>query len=105
MIEQVDSLKSAFDGAAETGLSVFESSFDDALATPGMAARQLGTEALCQECRDCAVGNVCGGGYYPHRYRAGHGFLHPSVYCADLFRLISHVRDRVQEALAERVGT
>jgi uncharacterized protein len=38
---------------------------------------------------------TCGGGLYPHRYRSGSGFRHPSVYCADLMRLITHVRDRV----------
>jgi uncharacterized protein len=38
---------------------------------------------------------ICGGGLYPHRYRNGEGFRHPSVYCADLMRVISHVRDRV----------
>jgi uncharacterized protein len=39
--------------------------------------------------------SVCGGGLYPHRYRAGAGFRHPSVYCADLTKLIAHVRGRV----------
>ena len=43
---------------------------------------------------------ICGGGLYPHRYRAGSGFRHPSVYCADLLRLITHVRDRVRGDLA-----
>jgi len=32
-------------------------------------------------------------------YRAGSGFRHRSVYCADLLRLITHVRDRVGAAL------
>ena len=105
MIEQVDSLKSAFDGAAATGLSVFDSSFDDALATPGMAARQMGAGALCQACRDCPRVTICGGGYYPHRYRQGQGFLNPSVYCADLLRLIAHIEDRVQTSLTTRVTT
>lgn len=101
-IEQVDSLKSAFEGAAETGLNVFDSSFDEALATPGMAARQIGSDALARECRDCSLGTICGGGYYPHRYRAGSGFLNPSVYCADLFKLISHIKARVHAGLVEK---
>lgn len=105
MIEQVDSLKSAYDGAAGTGLSVFDSSFDDALATPGMIARQLGADALCGTCRRCSLAATCGGGYYPHRYRHGDGFLNPSVYCSDLFRLISHIGGRVEAALAKRAAT
>lgn len=105
MVEQVDSLKSAFDGAAETGLSVFDSSFDDALASAGMAARQLGSQALCQTCLDCDAHSVCGGGYYPHRYRRGTGFLNPSVYCADLYRLIGHIRGRIESSLAKQAST
>ncbi|MFG3096525.1 FxsB family cyclophane-forming radical SAM/SPASM peptide maturase [Streptomyces sp. NPDC048202] len=100
-IEQVDSLKSAYDGAAETGLDVFRHDFDQALAHPGVAARQTGLAGLAGRCRACPLVRVCGGGHYAHRYRAGHGFQNPSVYCADLQRFIRHVATR----LAEEGGT
>jgi len=45
------------------------------------------------------VRDVCGGGYYPHRYRAGEGFLNPSVYCPDLLRLITSIREYVAAEL------
>jgi hypothetical protein len=64
-----------------------------------VAARQIGSRALAPQCRGCAVGQICGGGLYPHRYRAETGFANPSVYCADLYRLISHIRDRVRADL------
>jgi hypothetical protein len=38
---------------------------------------------------------IRGGGLYPHRFLAGEGFRHPSVYCDDLLDLITHVRNRV----------
>jgi uncharacterized protein len=94
-IEQVDTLKSAYHGAAATGLNVFEHDFDEALNRPALAARQLGVDALADECRACPVGRVCGGGYYPHRYRAGSGFRNPSVYCPDLMKLVGHIATRV----------
>ncbi|WP_405984827.1 FxsB family cyclophane-forming radical SAM/SPASM peptide maturase [Streptomyces sp. NBC_00872] len=97
-IEQVDSLKSAYDTAAATGLDIFRHSFDDALSHPGIAARQAGAAALAAGCRVCPLLTVCGGGNYAHRYRAGDGFSHPSVYCADLERLIRHVAARLGEA-------
>ncbi|MEU6708025.1 FxsB family cyclophane-forming radical SAM/SPASM peptide maturase [Streptomyces wuyuanensis] len=97
-IEQVDSLKSAHDGAAATGLDVFRHTFDDALGHPGIAARQAGAAALSAECRACPLLTVCGGGHYAHRYRAGAGFGHPSVYCADLERLIRHAAGRLAAA-------
>jgi uncharacterized protein len=94
-IEQVDSLKSAYEGAAATGLDVFRHDFDRALAHPVVAARQAGPAALADRCRACPLLTVCGGGHYAHRYRAGHGFRNPSVYCADLQHFIQHVAGRL----------
>ncbi|MFI9563070.1 FxsB family cyclophane-forming radical SAM/SPASM peptide maturase [Streptomyces rishiriensis] len=94
-VEQVDSLKSAYDGAARTGLDVFRHAFDQALRHPAVAARQAGAAALADQCRSCPLLRVCGGGHYAHRYRAGHGFRNPSVYCADLQRLIRHIAARL----------
>lgn len=99
-LEQVDSLKAAFDGAPATGLNVFDHSFDAALEHPAVAARQLGLDGLCATCLRCPVRDVCGGGLYPHRYRAGTGFLNPSVYCPDLLRLITHIHLRLAADVA-----
>ncbi|WP_433825489.1 FxsB family cyclophane-forming radical SAM/SPASM peptide maturase [Actinoplanes sp. CA-015351] len=101
-IEQVDSLKSAYPGAGETGLNVAGNSFDEALRHPGVLARQLGVAALCAKCLDCPIHLICGAGHYPHRYRTGSGFLNPSVYCADLTRLITHAQQTVTAYLAGR---
>ncbi|GDY29883.1 FxsB family cyclophane-forming radical SAM/SPASM peptide maturase [Gandjariella thermophila] len=98
-IEQVDSLRSAYPGASGTTLNVVDHSFDTALDHPSIVARQLGAAALSETCRRCAIRDVCGGGHYAHRYRAGSGFRNPTVYCPDLFRLIGHVRARVRADL------
>lgn len=97
--EQVDSLRSAYDGAAATGFTVFDHSLDDVLTHPAVVARQIGLLALADTCRSCDIRDVCGGGYYPHRYEEGTGFLHPSVYCPDLDRLIRHVAQRLHSDL------
>jgi uncharacterized protein len=97
-IEQVDSLKTAYDGAPATGRNVSEHSFDEVLDHPGVVARQLGRAALAGKCLVCPVVNVCAGGNYAHRYRPGEGFRNPSVHCADLRRLILHIADRVRRA-------
>ncbi|MEV5710604.1 FxsB family cyclophane-forming radical SAM/SPASM peptide maturase [Actinoallomurus sp. NPDC052274] len=101
-MEQISALKSAFPGAPATGLHVERDSFDAALLLPSVAARQIGLDALAPACRSCAVRRVCGAGLYAHRYRAGAGFANPSVYCPDLFRLIAHIRGRVQAGLTAR---
>ncbi|WUH91055.1 FxsB family radical SAM/SPASM domain protein [Streptomyces sp. NBC_00433] len=97
-IEQVDSLKSAYEGAAATGMDVFRHSFDEVLAHPGVAARQAGLAGLGAECAACALVTVCGGGHYAHRYLAGVGFRNRSVYCADLAHLIRHIGSRLAAA-------
>jgi len=89
--EQVDSLKVAFDGAAATGLDLFNHTLDDVAAHPGIVARQQGLAGLCDTCQACPVVKVCGGGLYPHRFRTGTGFQNPSVFCEDLKKLIGHV--------------
>ncbi len=99
-VEQVDSLKSAFEGAAHTPLHTFTHPFEDALYLPSVAARQIGARALSPTCADCPLAKVCGGGLYPHRYRSGHGFLNPSVYCADLYHLITHIHRTVAADVA-----
>lgn len=106
-LEQTDALKSAYQGAAATGLHLAHDSIDDLLGHPSIRARQSGLAALCEQCRQCSVRRVCGGGYYPHRYRPGSGFRNPSVYCPDMFALIHRIRDRLDadlRRLAEAAG-
>ncbi len=76
-IEQADSLKVAYDGAPGTGLDVW---------------------------RHKRQARVCGGGLYAHRW-AGDGFGYPSVYCADLDRLIRHIAERLRAGVAGLAGT
>jgi uncharacterized protein len=94
-LEQVDTLRSAFAGAAGTGLSVHAHDLDTAARHPAIVARQRGRDGLSETCRACALHPVCGGGLYAHRYREGAGFMNPSVYCPDLAFLIRHIHRRV----------
>ncbi|MET8149322.1 FxsB family cyclophane-forming radical SAM/SPASM peptide maturase [Actinoplanes sp. NPDC049668] len=98
-IEQVDSLKSAYSGACDTGLNVLTDPFDAALRHPGFVARQIGLAALSDECGACPIHRICGGGHYAHRYRPGEGFRNPTVYCADMRVLIEHIRHQVSTDL------
>ncbi|GIE84635.1 FxsB family cyclophane-forming radical SAM/SPASM peptide maturase [Actinoplanes regularis] len=98
-IEQSDALKTAADRAAATGLNVFDNALDEALAHPGVRARQIGLEGLAETCRRCPAVKICGGGHYAHRFRAPGDFDNPTVYCADQRRLIDHIRDRVFASL------
>jgi len=94
-IELGDALKSSYEGAPMTSLDVFRNTFDEARLLPGVVARQRGAAGLSPTCNGCSIRDICGAGEYSHRYSVGSGFLNPSVYCADLAKLICHIRDRV----------
>ena len=95
MYEQVDTMKSVFAGAHETGLSVVNSSLNDVLNSSFVSSRQSGINGLSDTCKNCKIVNVCGGGYYPHRYSLEHNYMNPSVYCKDLYKLINHINNRI----------
>ena len=97
-IEISDMLSSAFEGAAATGLNIDSSSFDDAMRSPRIT--EYRRQALCDTCESCELREVCGGGIYAHRYREGSGFTNPSVYCADLEGLITHIKHRLTHDIA-----
>jgi uncharacterized protein len=99
-IEQVDSLKVAYEGAPETGFDVFGNTLNEAAGHPAITARQQGLAGLCSTCRECPVVMSCGGGLYTHRYRTGTDFQNPSVYCADLMKLITHIHRRAAPVAA-----
>lgn len=104
-IKQIDALSAAYENAAATGLTVTRNTLDEALDHPTTVARQIGLAALSPVCQACAVRDICGGGYYPHRFRAGEGFRNPSVYCPDLLRLITTIRSYVAGEIARLAMT
>ncbi|MEV6692630.1 FxsB family cyclophane-forming radical SAM/SPASM peptide maturase [Micromonospora sp. NPDC051196] len=103
-IEMDDTLAAAHAGAAHTGLHVLRDRFDDALDVAAVRAQQAGLAALCDTCQACDLRQVCGGGLRTHRYRADTGFDNPSVYCPDLYALISHIGRTVRRDLTVLSG-
>lgn len=97
--EGSDALKTtAADGGA-TGMSVFTDSLDDVIEHPLITTARNGRAGLGALCRRCPVVAICGGGLFAHRYASDGTFAHPSVYSADLRRLIGHVRGRLEADL------
>jgi uncharacterized protein len=48
-------------------------------------------------CRDCAVRDICQGGFLAHRHDGHGGFDQPSYYCPDLYDFYSHIRGVMSE--------
>ena len=94
-IEPVDALKVCGPAFTKIGLNVAWNEIRDVYSNDLVQRYQQGATRVCNTCRTCPVVAVCGGGYLPHRYSLRNGFDNPSVYCRDLMKLITHVRNRV----------
>ena len=102
-IEGLDTLRSCGNRLAGTKLNILHVDIDEALET--VAARtgsslfkQVDTPEACLKCRER---DTCGGGYLPHRHSMSRGFDNPSVWCADILKLFSHVRARLDVPIDE----
>lgn len=92
-IEATDPLKACGNGFTKEGLNISTNSFDQALTTPLAKAYINSHQNLCAQCNACPVRDTCGGGYLVHRFSQDSAFDNPSVYCANLKKLIVHIHN------------
>ena len=102
-IEPTDAFKCCEDGITKLGMNVRYNDFDDLYTFSMVQTLQQGAPMLCATCQACLLLNVCGGGYMPHRYSRERSFDNPSVYCADLMKLIWHIRRRAIAVLPPEI--
>lgn len=103
-IQAVDTLKITYTGANNLDLNIFDHSFDDMFMSPLVRERQARWSSLCRTCQECELVQVCGGGYFPHRYSHANGFQNPSIYCSDLTKLIHEIHATVMDDLSKLQG-
>jgi uncharacterized protein len=101
-LEVTDALKTSAPGLGATGLNVQDDALDRAACHPLVLAAQRRLASLSAACRACRYVGLCGGGQFSHRFGTDGGFLHRSVYCADLLALIGHIERRLERELRAR---
>lgn len=101
-----DILKVAYENASAIGFGVKDKSMMDALTSDKVKQYNhlLSIENLPQKCRDCVYSQICGGGSLPHRYSDKNGFNNPSVYCDEMYSLLTYATDIIQNAVNEEVN-
>lgn len=60
---------------------------------------RLSIAGVAQECKTCPIIDACGGGSIMHRYHSDRGLDTPSVYCSEMFHLIAHATETLQNEL------
>ena len=58
-------------------------------------------DSLCQQCQNCPIVNICGGGYILNRYSNLNGFQNPSIYCQDLIKIIVHIHQSLMNTISD----
>jgi len=98
-IEALDVLRVCKENIARSGLNVLQNGLDDlehALPVVHQAIYQ--GFPLSPACQRCPERDICGGGYLPHRYAYANGFDNPSIWCADILKLVGRIRERLEQA-------
>lgn len=96
-IEGVDTLKSTGNSSHLTTFNIRDHPFDDVLEQRFYKERCFPMEALSEACKSCDIGDLCVGGYLPHRFSKENGFANPSVYCKDLYALVGRIERDLQK--------
>jgi uncharacterized protein len=101
-IEGLDVLKACDDALVKTGLNVADDDFCDISRLSHLHHQiTFGRLPLSEVCKTCSECETCGGGYHPHRYSRANGFHNPSIWCADLLRIFTHIRARLEVSVEE----
>jgi uncharacterized protein len=101
-LEGLDNLRACRDGISKINLNVRDAEFRDILQANNMHGTAIFEGMpLSKTCKACPECDTCGGGYLPHRYSSANGFDNPSVWCADLLKLFTHIRLRLGVTIEE----
>jgi uncharacterized protein len=86
---------------SKTDIDIFDNTFNDAFENDIIYKYYYShhDKVLCEQCQNCIIKNICGGGGLAHRYSKINGFNNPSAYCKDIFLLVTHIQNRFMDDL------
>jgi uncharacterized protein len=104
-VEALDALRVCASALSQSGLNVISDELFD--LHRGLPLVQKAVDQgfeLPTACRRCPEREICGGGYLPHRYSHARQFDNPSVWCADIQKLLEHIRAHVGGSVAGAIS-
>jgi uncharacterized protein len=98
-----DVFKITGDSGARLGASVFNTAFADVARNAKLREHgyRLTFDGLASECKTCPVVEACGGGCVMHRAHPERGLDAPTVYCGEMFGLLSTATRLLRSSLAD----
>lgn len=100
-IEVVDSLRACFEGITRNEVNVHNNRLEDIFENDTFQLYYKAHDNVPEQCLNCPVFDICGGGFLGHRYSEENGFDNPTMYCKDMVRLISFIQNDILSSLPE----
>ncbi|SEB97413.1 uncharacterized protein SAMN04489761_2137 [Tenacibaculum sp. MAR_2009_124] len=100
-IEVVDSLRACFEGITRNEINIHSNKLEDLFENDTFQVYYSAHDNVCEQCLNCPVYDICGGGFLGHRYSNENGFDNPTMYCKDMVRLISFIQNDILDSLPE----
>ncbi|KIQ20277.1 hypothetical protein RT99_13940 [Flavobacterium sp. MEB061] len=98
-----DTLKSSYNGADKfsSTVNIKDGNLIEFLSSEIFREYRSMQKPACEQCLNCPVLNICGGGMMLHRWKEDTGFNNPSIYCADQLYLISAMQEIIEKQLKD----
>ena len=98
-IEVVDSLRACFEGITKNDINVHNNQLEDLFEDDTFQLYYRAHDEVSEQCLNCPVFDICGGGFLGHRYSEKNGFDNPTMYCQDMVRLITFIQNDILQSL------
>ena len=95
----MDSLRACFEGITRNEINIHSNDLEDLFENDTFQVYYRAHDNVCEQCLNCPVYDICGGGFLGHRYSNEKGFDNPTMYCKDMVRLISFIQNDILESL------
>lgn len=98
-VEVVDSLRACFEGITRNNINVHTNNLEDLFEDKTFQLYYKAHDEVAEQCLNCPVYDICGGGFLGHRYSEENGFDNPTMYCKDMVRLITFIQNDILNSL------
>ena len=103
-IEVTDSLRACYEGITRNGFNVHHNEIDELFTESLFQIYYHAHDMVSEQCLNCPVFDVCGGGFIGNRFANNNGFDNPTIYCRDMVRLITFLRRDFLNSLPAHVA-
>ena len=103
-LEPHDALRVCNSFDRRTGIHASPTAYSDFLSHPVFRLVRNEEEVFANECLNCNHFQTCRGGHFMHRYSQANLFRNPSVHCATLKKIVSHITNVIGERLIGSVS-